>query len=365
MAEAASQSAMQYRSIRDALRKARVQEQAAEERERKRRAKEIENEKKRKAAAEKREHEKAEKKKAVQAAKEAAEAEKAAAAAESDSDDEDEAGNKKKRKKRRCRGIDEIGGDDYPVLANRFTGCELPICDSMESFMQMVFKGVPCVWRSKRPQLKKLLDLDGGFDTKKATNTTMALQAELKNFISEFAATVEANPNKLKQTKVVSEENQIAAEALSMDLCFQDYLEKNQDYTLGDDEDFAPVILSREDLANSLQDLFSQVKETSDNAENKEKFALPLRQAEQEANLQKMVQMVAFQRGKQHDGVLSGLFPHLSFQMEGTRVMALVDISEAPKLRLSCCCGTELYHDIAHWHHIEFQVQAEFDWTWT
>ena len=280
----------------------------------KRKEKEAEAEKKRAAAAEAR----AAKKRADKAAKEAA---RAAEEAEDD-DDEGEANaatnvGPRRKKARRCKGVDEIGESDFPVIANRFTDFEVPVVSDHEEFVKLCVSGKAAIWRSKRLLIKHVLELDGGFDQKLATNTNLAIAAESKNFISEFAALAESDPNKTKHTKIVSEQMQVATEALSMDLCFQQHLDDTPDLRKA-------YVCPRADVIEELERL-KQVIEEKDGDNQR-----AVHQAGQELNLFKLLQMIGFARGKSHDGVLSGLYPHLLYQMEGTRVITIVDIVDVP-----------------------------------
>lgn len=307
--EAAAGSATQYRSIREALRKARVQENQAAEREKKRKEKEAETERKKAAAAEAR----AKKKAAEKAAK-------AARAAEEAEDDDDEAGadaGPRKKKARRGRGVDEIGESDFPVIANRFTDFEMPVVSTHEEFVKLCVSGKPAIWRSKRLLVKQVLEMDGEYDQKSATNTNLAISAELKAFISEFAGLAESDPNKTKHTKIISEQIQMATEALSMDLCFQQHLDDNPDHVRAH-------VCPRADVTEELERLKQEIEDKDGDNQR------AVHQAGQELNLFRLLQMVGFARGKSHDGVLSGLYPHLLYQMEGTRVIATVDIVDVP-----------------------------------
>ena len=335
--DAAHQSASQYKSIRNALKKAKRDETLAEEREAKRKKKDEESARKKEVKAK----ERAEIKQQKLEEKHAKQQEQAAAAAEEDDDHQEDGederdGDGRKRKKRRVKGaVDEITDADYPCLANRFSGFEAQVADSLEAFSQACLLGHPVVWSNKRSQIKKLLDLSFDFDSKTSASTNTALVSELKNFTSSFAEVVEGDPNKVKSTQLTSDQTQSATVALSLDFQFREALETIINGNLSKDDTLNyrhTCVLDREELINALSSKLEVVQGSAQEGDAGE--ARPntpaLRQAQQELNLYKSIQMVGFARGKQHDGVLSGLFPHLLYQMEGTRVIttcSILDVS--------------------------------------
>ena len=56
------------------------------------------------------------------------------------------------------------------------------------------------------------------------------------------------------------------------------------------------------------------------------------KQASTEHQLWENLQMVAHQKGKSYDGVMSVFYPHMLFQLEGSRAISVVSISDAPRL---------------------------------
>lgn len=336
--DAAHQSSCQYKSIRNALKKARRDEAIAEEREIKRKKKEEESERKREEKAQERaliKEKKLEEKRAKQKEQEEAENEDDQQGEEEGEDGEKD-GEGRKRKKRRVKGaIDEITDADYPCLANRFSGFEAEIADSLDAFSHACLRGRPVVWSNKRSQIKKLLDLSFDFDVKTAGNTNTALVSELKQFTSNFAEVVEGDENKIKSTQVTSEQTQPATVALSLDFQFGEALEHVLNGSVSGEDVLKyrnTHVLDREELLNALSSKLDEIQRSAPPApESKEAAnAAALNQAQQELNLYKFMQMVGFARGKQHDGVLSGLFPHLLYQMEGTRVIttcSMLDVS--------------------------------------
>lgn len=57
-----------------------------------------------------------------------------------------------------------------------------------------------------------------------------------------------------------------------------------------------------------------------------------LSQADQELNLSsyKSLHFVAFAHGKHFSGLVPGALPHVQYQVEGTRVMAMASLEDAP-----------------------------------
>ena len=325
--DAATQSASQYRSTRDALRKARLEEKAAQERERKRKEKEDEREEKKRLKKEERDMQKASKKAEKQAEKEKEQAE--AEAAEEAEDGDDNANGK--RKARRVRGAEELEPSDYPVLLNRIGGCEMKVETEMKAFLEACLLGLPVVWRSRRSLIKKVLDECGSFEGKKSQNINQGLQADLRSFISEFAGLCEKEPEKVKSTRAVSEASQEARMALSMDASLVALLEEK--VQAGEKLPDA-CVLEYDDIAAELQTITDRMQEPEEKegTKTKEKEGTKIKvnhQANQELQLWKALQMVGFRKGASFDGVMSGLYPHMIYQTEGSRAISIVSVEDA------------------------------------
>ena len=280
----------------------------------KRKEKEDEREEKKRLKQQERETQKASK-----LAQKQREREEAAAAEAAEEDGAEENVNCK-RKQRRVRGADELEPSDHPVLVNRFGGCEMEVESDMKTFLEACLFGLPVVWRSRRSVIKRVLDEDGSFEAKKAQNTNQALQADLKSFISEFATICEQDPSKVKSTRAVSEASQEARAALSMDSCVTALLEEK--VHAGETLPCA-CVCEHEDIVAELQAVKDRLK--GSDPEGK-----PVNhQADQELKLWKNLQMVAFQKSKSFDGVMSGLYPHMLYQTEGSRAISIVSIEDA------------------------------------
>ena len=340
IAEAAYDSATQYRSNREALRKARQAEAIAQEKEAKRQKKEQAAEEKRKLKETEKEEKKQEKKREKEEQQKRA-AEEADAADEADDDNDDDEGGRK-RKKRRVRGaIDEITDMDHPVLANRFSGFEAETTSSMTEFLARCLQGDPVVWANKRSQVKKLLDQSFHFDAKTSASTNMAMAAEVKDVTSKFAEIVESDPNKVKHTDVVSEQTRVAGEALNLDINLQELLENMYNDGSGKSRRPHTCVLERDAMKAALEAKLKDA-ENAAQATAAEASATAVRYAKQELTLYSSLQVQSFQKGKQHDGVMSGLFPHFIYQMEGTRVMAICSIRDVLVLVVLPCLPYQL-----------------------
>ena len=230
---AAMQSSSQYRSTREALRKARIEEEAAVAKEAKRQAQEKEKEMKRKRQAEEREDKKSQKKEEKE--RESRRQKEEDEGGQDDKHEEDDDGGRK-TSRRKVKGFEELDISDFPILVNRFPDYEMQIENEMDGFLQACLRGLPVVWRSKRPQIKKILESDGnGYSSKQAQATNQIIQNDLKEFISEFANVCEREPEKVKSTRLPSTEAQGAHEALSLDFAVQGALEKNATENPGSD----------------------------------------------------------------------------------------------------------------------------------
>ena len=174
IAEAASSSAVQYRATRDALKKARAEEQRAKERElarqEKERARLAERERKKNEAA-------------------AAAALHKQAAAEREPLGDSALGAADRR--RRGKGTVEVGEDDAPVLREKFAGHEVPCVGDVEMFCECALSGTPALLRWRRSAIKKFLEA-AGCDAKGTSAMNQLLIAEMKQFVGEFAEAIEA-----------------------------------------------------------------------------------------------------------------------------------------------------------------------------
>ena len=322
--DAAHQSATQYKSTREALRKARIEEQKAQEKEKERRKKELEAERIREETQKKKEEEKREK----QAQKDREKAEKADK--EDKEDQQDGAGGGRRR--RRGRGQGEMSETDHPVLATRFSGHDVAVVDSIEKFVGKCLEGSAVIWRARRAPFKKILEVHDDFDTKSATASATLLHAGIREFTSEFAKILEKEPTKIKSTSLAPEGTQPCFEALSLEQSATSRLETEMQMdspTL--DLDSATLVLDRELVIEQLQKSIQRLKD-SDAGQAK------LHQADQELMLFSKLHMIGFQKGCSFSGVMSGLYPHLIYQMDGTRAVSIVSITDVPWCSLSDGC---------------------------
>lgn len=336
VAEAAVQTASQYSSTMQALQKARKEEKKAYEKDQARRKKELEAQKSRelKAAA------KAQKKAEAKAAAEAKNKKAGEGEGESTGDEDpgemevegtqgDAEGDNQQRKKpaarRRGRGGSELTDDDLPVLVNRFPDQAIPVYDSVEGLLKAMTRGSPAIWRARRAPLKKIFQ-DEGLQAKDAQNMVIQLGSELHSFIALFAEKCNENPEQVKSTHGLTEQVQHCKQLLALEVQLCQLIEKEHAKAAAGTHDGSTA-----NLACTVIDKDSFLQEF-EVAANQVALAAPMadteKMASQEREMWCQAQMVAHQRGKTWSGVLSGLYPHLVYQSEGTRAIALVPIQD-------------------------------------
>ena len=311
--EAATQSSVQYRSNREALKKARLLEQREKNKEGKRMEKEAAAQKK-KDEKEKERLEKAQAKKKAQVKPTTDDAEVAIG--------EGEGEQKASSKRRRGRGSEEIGEQDPGVLCNKFTGKEVTVVDSHEDFVKVMTHGSPVVWRARRAPLKKILELSEEFEQKEITKAPVALHADLKTFMESFVTAVQSDPNKIKSTRATSDDFQKFHDAFTLEHSMGKLLEAQLEEITRD-----PTVNRRSMILDRLHvhdDLEAAARGTEGDDGN------PNRVADQEGLLWNKLHMVAHQHLHCFTGVINGLMPHLIFQMEGTKVISMVKIYDVP-----------------------------------
>ena len=280
------------------------------------RKKEAEAAAKREAAAEAKARKKAEQKRKKEEDKERAEHEAGEASA---SDAE------APKKRRRGRGAEELSPDDYPVLRNYncFSGHSLKVVDAMDAFVQKCLAGVPVVWRARRPPFKKVLQAHDDYSQKTAVTGSTAITAALKAFTEEFAQTLEKEPATIKKTTKASDEVQQHLEALSLEQQAIAVLEGEAENPSLELDEFC-MVMDREDLKKRIQHVVDDISTNhwSGSAPSEE----AVHKAKNEQMLYENVQLLGFAKGKSFSGIMSGLYPHLIYQVDGARVVALVDI---------------------------------------
>lgn len=345
---AAQQSAQQYMSTRHALIKARKDEDIAQQKEKARQEKQAklqkEKEQKAKLAAQKREERKQqqeeEKKKQEEERKQQQEEQNQSnkekedeVTADGKPEDGADADPSKKTQgagastRRRGRGGNELGPDDLPVLTNRFQDHDIPTVDTMDGFVKAMLKGTPALWRARRLPLKKVLQ-DSGMNQKDAHSMAIQLGTELKHFNNEFAQICNENPDKVKATNPLSEQVQDSRNSLSFEqvvcsaLELEAQLAQKGEPTQG--LNCESCVLERDAFLEEFDEVSKSIHGRATNVDVAKK------NIEQERLLWGKGQLVAQQRGKTFTGVLSGLFPHVVYQSEGTKATAMVSIHEVP-----------------------------------
>lgn len=320
--EAVTQSSVQYRSSREALKKARVLEQQEKNKEARRMEKELAAQKK-KDEKEKEKREKAEARKQAQAkAKDTSTTETAEAMGDE--------GDQKTSKRRRGRGTEEIGEQDPGVLCNKFSGKEVSVVDCHEEFLKTMSHGSPVVWRARRAPLKKILELSEEFEQKDITKAPVALHGDLKAFMESFVNALQSDPEKIKNTKATSDDFQKFHDAFTLEHQMQKLLESQMDESTRDPRvNRKCMILDRLHVHDDIQ-AKANGTEDQDGGGKPVGKPVPNKAAEQAGLLWDKLHMVAHQHLKCFTGAINGLLPHLIYQMEGTKVISMVKISDVP-----------------------------------
>ena len=315
IADGAAQAGKQARQDRRALKQARADEEAAKEREQKRMEKEAARKRKAEEAKAKKDMEKEQKKQAAAQLKAKKDKEKKQAAAAKKQE-----GKGKQASRRRGRGADELNESDPACLLNWLAEFEAPVVEQLDDFLAGVAQGVPTVWRARRIPLRRVMEGAGTHDSKELNAACTRLHAEKMAFISEFAQVCEAEPDRIKKTKPCSEDLQEHTEALSMDNLVAGFLEKQAvNRTL----DIPPCMVMER---AHVEDYFSKVREELE-AKYPDSPELQ-KNCDAEGSGRSKLNLIGMQRGKWFAGVIGGLYPHLSYQLQGTRAVALASIRD-------------------------------------
>lgn len=326
LASAALQSASQYASLRIALQKARKEERLAREREEERIKKEAERAAKAQAAREKKEEQKraAEEQKMLdkKEKKEKKKRRKDESGAEEDADpDQAEAGaeNGKRKKRRRAKaGAEELkASEDLPVLATQFEDHDAVVFDDFAAFLKAITRGHACVWRPRRSQMKKLLEIDG-LSSRDAHSGTQALQLQLRGFISAFAEKMSdaATSGSGKSSRAVQEALQCHKGAFNLETQISSILEHMRCSGQKDPAvNPSALILERAVFDEELSKACDGARVEGAHADQ---------HLEQAAWSELVMQGEA--HGKTFSYTLPGQFPFLLYQMEGTRAVTTASI---------------------------------------
>ena len=320
LADAAIQSAKQCLSTRAALRQARIDEQnemekervrlekekaAQEVKEKKKVAKEIEQGRKREAAAAKKQAKAEQKRK---------EKEQAAA--------EDNGPKKKDTERRRGRGADElVDGDDPPCLTNRFVCAEIPTIDDMEAFAAFLVHGVPVLWKARKPPMKKVIEQHGEItDKKELANAATLIASEWKAFLSNLAEEAAVDSSLKKKNKSCTLELQGFRDALTLDSQVQAFLEKE---IAEPTTSFDPRLVMQRGVLKEYMAEFTAAPELQAIDEESRK------RMQQEISMYDVFHLVGMPKGQSFAGTFGGLFPHLYYQLEGTKAVSMVSAADA------------------------------------
>lgn len=293
---AASQSARQCRQTRTAQRKVLQEEASAKEKEKVRALKELEAQQKREEA---------------KAAKEAAKAKrKAELEAKKKVEEETKPIPEKPDRRRRGKGMDEIGDADVPILTGTFPDRDVSIFDTMESFVGSFHLGMPSIWRARRLPTKRLLEtFDPTADAKTINSALTVLKSDVKTLTSEFALTVQQNADVIKRPLPLSDQ-------LRLDSVAATWLEGEANAkTL----DYPCSVMEESVVLASLEQMKSD--------REKEDKSLSI-QHQGELETYKHMHVVGFNHGRTFSGSMTGLWPHITYQIEGTRAVAFASLSD-------------------------------------
>ena len=327
LGDAALQSAKQCLATRNALRQARLDEQNEAEKEKIRIAKAAEAAEKKRVLQKEKNEEKERKRLEKEAQKQQKEEKR-----KQDKEKEKEADDADKQKgRRRGRGSDElVDGVDPACLTNKFTDCEVRVVDSQEEFAKSMIWGSPVVWRARRPPFKKVLQsCSPSMPSKELNSACTLLQAEWKSFLSKFAEEVAADQSIVKRNKSCSAEVQGFREALSFDRHVAAHKETelvNPDPTSDDDDDLGHCVVMEEAVLKEQLDKF---RDSHKGAQDE-----IMKRMQHEVSMYSTLHMVGQNKGKVFSGHFGGLYPHVVYQLEGTKAIALVRASEVSRFKV-------------------------------
>ena len=328
LGEAALQSAKQCLATRNALKQARIEEQNEAEKERIRLEKAAEAAEKKRALQKEKDDEKERKRLEKEAQKRDKEDKR-----KKDKEQEKEADDADKQKgRRRGRGHDElVDGEDPACLTNRFADVEMRVVDSHEEFAQSMIWGKPLIWRARRPPFKKVLQsCSSSMPSKELNSACTLLQAEWKSFLSSFAEEVAGDGSMKKRNKTCSAEVQGFREALSFDRHVAAHMETelaNNDPTADDDDDLGHCVVMEEAV---LKELLDEFRDSSKGAKDE-----IMRRMQHEVSMYSTLHMVGMPKGKVFSGTFGGLYPHVVYQLEGTKAIALVRAADVSRFKVS------------------------------
>ena len=249
----------------------------------------------------------------------------------------------KNKGRRRAKGADElIDGEDPPCLTNKLHNAELPVADSLDAFISLMVQGIPVLFRARRSPLKKIIEQQGTVDPKVLHSTSVALQGEWKSHLSAFAEDVETNPDVMKRNKPCTPEVMSYMNELSLDQLVQAYLEEQ---AVEKTDDFDPCCVMERPLLEEILENTVKLAETSGDVP-----ADKIKSMQSEVQMYTQMHTNAFAKGKRFAGVFSGLFPHVQYQMEGTKAMAMVSIKDVTWVCLVSILYCARFPPKANWY---------------
>ena len=192
-------------------------------------------------------------------------------------------------------------------------------------FVEQCLAGVPVIWRAKRPPFKRVLEAHDDYTSKQAVAGSTAMQAAAKEYTEEFAQILEREPEAIKKTKRAGDGVQEHVEALSLEQKAIAVLEREAENPSLDLDEFC-MIMEREELKHMIQHVVDDVSTNHQSGSKADEEVV--HKAKNDQMLYENVQLLGFAKGKSFSGIMSGLYPHLMYQFDGTRVIALVDMAD-------------------------------------
>lgn len=246
-------------------------------------------------------------------------------AEEKEQQDQENSGNKGKSggatNRRRGKGTDELVESDFPVLLTRFPERDVPVVDSLEAFVQSILLGMPVIWRYRRSPMKKVLEFHEEHDAKTAMNGAAVLKADCRDFMARFAEQCQQDDKLIRRPVPPSEHAVAHGQALSLELHLQLAVDtENQKPLEQSHPEHRPFAVMERSMIETEFEIALRDMSTKDDA--------VYESAEAEQKLFREMHLLGFQHGKSISGCMHGMFPHLIYQMEGTRAAAFVSLDD-------------------------------------
>ena len=142
-----------------------------------------------------------------------------------------------------------------------------------------------------------------------------------------FAQLCESDPDRVKKTKNAPVELQEYSDALSMDGLVQALLEEELDKKMLDIPPF--LVMDKQSFLKRYDKEKAKIEKTFGESE---KLSMAF---QSERLIFSNLTLVGLQRGKTAAGTLTGLGPHLIYQLQGVRAIAFASVADATSLTLT------------------------------